>query len=248
VPLKVGLESAPAFLNPRFHCLRRLPTNRREWREFFSGRGGFCAGTRKEKEATEGDWGWLTKILSVDAWASGREIKVQGESIAQRSQRPQRGDWDGWPKFYRWHRGRLCEKSVQQKSIAQRSQRPQRGDWGGWPKFYRCQPGCLGEKLSPRGKHCTEVAEGDWVWWSKILSATAWASGPELIKRNGQSLVESRSGVRSMPKCKSPHRKEGKTWRLMRLGATMSPNECLATHRKSLCGLRDLRAMLSLGS
>ncbi len=55
--------------------------------------------------------GLVAKILSVAAWASGREIKVQGESIAQRSQRPQRGTWGGWPKFYRWQRGRLGEKS-----------------------------------------------------------------------------------------------------------------------------------------
>ena len=38
-----------------------------------------------------------------------------------------RGDWGWWPKFYRWQRGRLGEKSKSGESIAQRSQRPQRG-------------------------------------------------------------------------------------------------------------------------
>jgi hypothetical protein len=78
----------------------------------------------------------------------------------------------------------------------------------GSQKFYRRQRGRPGEKSSLRGRHRTEVAKGDLVRWSKILSATAWASGRELIERNGQSIVESCSGTRSMRKCKSPHRKK----------------------------------------
>jgi hypothetical protein len=47
----------------------------------------------------------------------------------------------------------------------------------GSQKFYWRQRGRPGEKSNPRGKHRTEVAEGDWVRWSKILSATEWACG-----------------------------------------------------------------------
>ena len=179
MPLKAGLQSAPAFLNPRFHCMRRLPTNRREWREFFSGRGGFCARTRREGKASHrGNRGHRGGFGVGDQNSIGGSVGV------------------------------CARNQVQQKSIAQRSRRPQRGDWGWWPKFYRWQRGLLGEKSNPRGKHRTVVAEGDWVRGSKILSATGWAFGRELIKRNGQSIVESCSGTRSMRKCKSPHRRE----------------------------------------
>jgi hypothetical protein len=41
-------------------------------------------------EATEGDWGWWTRELGWTALASVREY-APGESIAQRSRRPQRG-------------------------------------------------------------------------------------------------------------------------------------------------------------
>jgi hypothetical protein len=142
---------------------------------------------------------------SVGVWARNQ---LSGESIAQRSQRPQRGIWGGWPKFYRWQRGPPGEKSGAAEKHRTEVTEATEGDSGGWPKFYRWQRGPLGEKSGATEKHRTEVAEGDWVWWSKILSATAWASGPELIKRNGQSIVESYSGTRSMRKCKSPRRKE----------------------------------------
>jgi hypothetical protein len=156
---------------------------------------------------------WTRRLLCENSkfyrWHRGRlcEKSVQKKSIAQRSQRPQRGDWGGWPKFYRWHRGRLYEKSGATESIAQRPQRPQRGIWGGWPNSIGGIVGRLCEKSGATEKHRTEVAEGDWVWWSKILSATGWAFGRELIKRNGQSIVECCSGTRSMRKCKSPHSK-----------------------------------------
>jgi hypothetical protein len=166
---------------------------------------GVCARNRCNRkhrtEATEGDGVGGSKFYrcSVDVCARNQ---VQQKSIAQR---PQKGIWGGWPKFYRCIVGVCARNQVQQKA----SHRGHRGGIGvGSQKFYRRQRGRPGEKSSLRGRHRTEVAKGDLVRWSKILSATAWASGRELIERNGQSIVESCSGTRSMRKCKSPHRKK----------------------------------------
>jgi hypothetical protein len=78
-------------------------------------------------------------------WQRGRlgEKSVSGESIAQRSQRPQRGFGVGGQNSIGGSVGVWARNQVQQKSIAQRSQRPQRGIWGGWPKFYRWHRGRL---------------------------------------------------------------------------------------------------------
>jgi hypothetical protein len=216
------------------------------------------------------------EILSVAAWASGREISVGGKHRTEVTEATE-GIWGGWPKFYRWQRRRLGEKSgatekhrtevteategdlgwvakiyrwqrgrlggeircnrkashrghrghrggigvggqnlsvaawafgrgnqVQQKSIAQRSQR---GDWGGWPKFYRRQPGrrarnqVQGESIALRSWR--EIGLGGQRFYQQQRGRPG-----ENCKRNGQSIVESCSGTRSMRKCKSPHRKE----------------------------------------
>jgi hypothetical protein len=232
VPFKAGLESALAFLNPRFHCcadyqrtdengesssvdeaasvpeleilsvaswafvreigatekhrtevteategglgrvakilsvaswafVREIRCNRKASHRGHRGhRGGFGVGgqilsvasgrlceksgaTEKHRtevtEATEGDWGWVTKILSVAAWASGREIKVQGESIAQR---PQRGIGVGGQNSIGDSVGARARNKVQGESIAQRSRREI--GFGG-QRFYQQQGGRLGE-------------------------------------------------------------------------------------------------------
>jgi hypothetical protein len=139
-------------------------------------------------------------------WQRGRlgEKSVSGESIAQRSQRPQRGFGVGGQNSIGGSVGVWARNQVQQKSIAQRSQR---GDWGGWPKFYRRQPGrrarnqVQGESIALRSWR--EIGLGGQRFYQQQRGRPG-----ENCNRNGQSIVESCSGKRSMRKCKSPHRKE----------------------------------------
>jgi hypothetical protein len=55
-------------------------------------------------------------------------------SIAQRSQRPQRGNWTLWAKGSQWLPGLWARNTRIGESIAQRSQRPQRGNWHLWAR------------------------------------------------------------------------------------------------------------------
>jgi hypothetical protein len=50
-------------------------------------------------EATEGELGLVgLEVLLVNTEASARELRAGGKSIARRSRRPRRGNWDwlGW--------------------------------------------------------------------------------------------------------------------------------------------------------
>ena len=129
---------------------------------------------------------------SVGVWARNQ---VQQKSIAQRSRRPQRGIWGGWPKFYRWQRGRLCEKSGATEKHRTEVTEATEGDMGWVTKILSVTAWASVRGIGATEKHRTEVTEateGDWGWWSKILSATAWASGRELIKSaTDKSIVES---------------------------------------------------------
>ncbi len=66
--------------------------------------------------------------------AAEREMCGSEESIAQRSQRSQRGIWVGGFAFCE-HRGFWREMCEIGESIAQRSRRSQRGIWVGDPLF-----------------------------------------------------------------------------------------------------------------
>ena len=99
----------------------------------FGGRLGFWAGKARVRgehrtevtEVTEGGSG--SGRLLVDGLASGRERRVSGESIAQRSRRSQRGDWEGERLLVDGLvSGR--ERRASGESIAQRSRS---GDWEG---------------------------------------------------------------------------------------------------------------------
>ena len=107
--------------------------------------------------------GLVVKLLPRRRWL-GCENHGPGESIAQRSRRSQReigcgGETSAWDIV-----GLGARNTRQGESIAQRSQRSQRGI-GLVVKLLprRRWPGC--EKHAPRGKHRTEVTEGDRGWW-----------------------------------------------------------------------------------
>ena len=89
-------------------------------------------------EVTEGGLELLARNSIGDNHGGWARIGRNGESIAQRSRRSQRGDWGWWPGIRSatimacWARiGRNGE------SIAQRSQRSQRGIWVGGQEFDR---------------------------------------------------------------------------------------------------------------
>jgi hypothetical protein len=231
------------------------------------------------KEATEGiGVGGQNSIGgSVGVWA--RNQSPRGKHRTEVTEATE-GDLGYWPKFYRWQRERLGEKSDATEKHRTEVTEATEGDLGLVAKFYWWQLRRLGEKsgatesIAQRGRR----PQRGIGLVAKILSVAAWAFGRE-IKSKGKASHRGRggrlcfmvkdsiscSGVRSMPKCKPPPRKERKTWGLIHLGTTMSPNECLdslganprpgrdgvterilATYRKiPLC---DLCAMLSLGS
>ena len=135
------------------------------------------------------------------------------ESIAQRSQRPQRGIWGGWPKFYRWQRGRLGEKSSPRGKHRTEVTEATEGDWGGWPKFYRWQRERLGEKSSATesiAQRSRRPQRGSWGGWPKSIggSVGVWArnqvQGESIAQRSRREMgfvvkdSISCSGVRSM--------------------------------------------------
>ena len=107
--------------------------------------------------------GLVVKLLPRRRWLGCEKHGLRG-SIAQRSRRSQReigcgGETSAWDIV-----GLGARNTRQGESIAQRSQRSQRGI-GLVVKLLprRRWPGC--EKHAPRGKHRTEVTEGDREWW-----------------------------------------------------------------------------------
>ena len=106
---------------------------------------------QRGRRPQRGIWG-VAKIPSVAAWAFGREIKVQGESIAQRSQRPQRGIGDGWPKFYRWQRERLGEKSGATEKHRTEVTEVTEGELGWVAKILSVAAWAFGREIKSKGK------------------------------------------------------------------------------------------------
>ena len=146
-------------------------------------------------EVTEGGFGLVARNSIGDNHGVWARIGRNGESIAQRSRRSQRGDWGRWPgirsvttmaagresgatgkashrghgggiwvggqEFDRRQHGGWARIRRNGESIAQRSQRR---DWGWWPGIRSATTWCLGENQVQRGKHRTEVTEGDCRW------------------------------------------------------------------------------------
>jgi hypothetical protein len=73
-------------------------------------------------EATEGDWDWWRKLFS-ERWGFQCENQANGESIAQRSRRPQRGIGIGGESCLVNAGASSARTQANGESIAQRSQR-----------------------------------------------------------------------------------------------------------------------------
>jgi hypothetical protein len=149
------------------------------------------------------------EILSVASWAFVREIRCNRKA-SHRGHGGHRGGFGvGGQNSIGDIVGVCTRNQVQQKSIAQGVTEATEGGLRAVVKnSIGDSVGALarnqvqGESIAQRSRR--EIGfDGQ-----RFYQQQAGRFRRELIKRNGQSIVESYSGTRSMRKCKSPHRKE----------------------------------------
>jgi hypothetical protein len=137
---------------------------------------------RKEvTKATEGGLGWVAKILSVPAWALVREIRFNRKA----SHRGHRGGLGWVAKILSVAAWAFVREIRCNRKASHRGHRGHRGGFGVGGQNSIC--GSVG--VCARNQVQQKSTEGGVGFGGQRFYQQQRASGRELIKRNGQSIV-----------------------------------------------------------
>jgi hypothetical protein len=134
------------------------------------------------------------EILSVAAWASGREISVGGKHRTEVTEATE-GIWGGWPKIYRWQRGRLGGEIRCNRKASHRGHRGHRGDLGWVAKSIGGIVGVWARNQVQQksiAQRSQRPQRGIWGGWPKSIggSVGVWAGKSGATEKHRTEVTE----------------------------------------------------------